>query len=399
MYARAYKAIASILLAVSSAGSIFAQSHVGTAFSLDRSGVTFGSAVSGDAFWDIFIGADYGGSVLGQEGRPGAAATFSYNFILRSWRHSGGSSFLYAGPGVALGYVHDKGQPYGLMGGISGILGYEYEFAVPVSVGIGIRPTFGVHMGSSGGGMLMDIYRNGLVWALSPQVSLRYRLPSGRPASGAGSGQGRESSAEGTGGLGPETVSGDGDRSEDSGKRRDWPLLTYGLEWGYSANVNHAFHHNYTSAGGRVDERGDFMCFRSLGIILAHVGINCGRHLNLSVRGGYEGIYPGQAVWPVSIRGTWLFGRDPSERRWLAFLDGGWAVSSSDYDAGAIARAGAGYRISLSRSVKLDLMLSFEYTSASIDLYDDEGEPVEPLRIRRNDNYFSSINFSIGITL
>ncbi len=384
------RAVALILLAVLSAGSIFAQSYAGADFSLNRSGLSYGRFVSDDAFWNVSAGVDYGSMVLRQNRDPGVSATFGYNFILKGWRHGGGSSFLYAGPGVTLGYVRDKGQSHGLMGGISGILGYEYRFRVPVSFGVCLVPTVGVHMSESGGGMLMDVYRNGLIWSASPQVSVKYMLgerPGGRRRASSRGGDGDDASRDGNDGA-------------DSGHRRAWPLFTFGLEWGYSANVNQAYHHNYTSAVGRVDLKSNFMCLRSYGYIMAHGGINCGRHLNLSLYGGYEGIRDGQAVWPVSIRGTWLFGREPSApSRWLAFLDGGWAISNSDYNAGAIGRAGAGYRLSLSRSVKLDLMLSYEFAYAETDIFDESGAAVLRDRIRRNDNYFSSINLSLGITL
>ncbi|MCD8312665.1 MAG: hypothetical protein LUC24_00720 [Bacteroidales bacterium] len=393
----ARKAIILILLAALPVGSIFAQSYVGTVFSPGRTGVTYSRTISDGIFIDVSANIDYGGCVLKQSRQPGALATFSYDFILKDWEHS----FLYIGPGIALGYVRDKDRPYGLSCGITGTFGYEYRFSVPVSIGVSVMPLFGIHISNPGGGMLMELYRNGLNWSFGPQVSLRYDLDA-RSSKGAdriaAAGWPIDDAEHGS-------LEDDGDFAAVSAqegsarRRRTWTLFTFGTEWGYSANFNHSYHYNYTSTNGRVDTRGNFMCLRNNGYITVHGGVNCGSHLNLSVYAGYEGIYKGQAIVPVTLRGTWLFGRNPLSQRWLAFLDGGWAVSPSQYDAGAIARAGAGYRIPLSRSVKLDLMLSYEYKYASIDIYDEGGAVVAADRVRRDDNYFSSINISLGITL
>ncbi len=366
------------------------QNDVGAIFALNRAGFIYSRTTSNDIFWNISLGIDYGSCILRQYVEPGVSATFSYNFIIRSWKHKNGSSYIYAGPGVLLGYAHDKDKEYGFIGAVTGTFGYEYRFKLPLSISVGIVPTLGVHVGETDGRMLMELYNNGLAWSLGPQVNIKYCL---------GEGKGHKHvTAENSELL---TVSQNDlcDAADSETSKRAWPLLTYGLEWGYSANINHAYHYNYTSQIGRIDIRENYMCFKNNAYVSAHFGLNCSRHLNLSVYGGYESIYRGQAVIPLSLRGTWLFGKNPMGSRWLAFLDGGWAFSTSDYRAGAIAKAGAGYRISLSRSVKLDFMLSYEFASTDVDIYDDSGNHVPTSRIRRNDNYFSAINLSIGITL
>ena len=66
--------------------------------------------------------------------------------------------------------------------------------------------------------------------------------------------------------------------------------------------------------------------------------------------------------------------------------------------ASVIGKAGGGYRISLSRSVKLDMLLSYRCSYAEIPFSDQYG-PVSDDRIRRNNNYLSAINLGIGIVL
>ncbi len=386
-----------LVLTVSAAGWLFAQesetvpqNDIGAIFSMNRSGILYSRTTSEEIFWNISLAIDYGDCILRHSVEPGVSAAFNYNFIIRTWEHRNGSSHIYAGPGVIFGYAHDRKRAYGLIGAVTGTFGYEYRFNIPVSISVGIVPTLGVHAGETGGRLLMELYNNGLAWSLGPQISLTYRL-------GAGKGH-KASPTEESNGLLTASISDINDGFTEKTKRT-WPLLTYGLEWGYSANINHAYHYNYTSNIGRMDIRENDMCFKNNGYVSAHVGMNCSRHLNFSIYGGYESILRGQAVCPLSLRGTWLFGKNPEESRWLAFLDGGWAFSTSEYKAGAIAKAGAGYRFSLSRSVKLDFMVSYQFASTDVDIYDDSGDIVPVSRIRRNDNYFSSINFSIGITL
>ncbi len=368
-----------------------AQNDVGAIFSLNRSGIIYNRTISPDIFWNISLAIDYGDCILRHSVEPGVTAAFSYNFIIRNWTHKNGSSYIYAGPGVTLGYAHDKDKEYGLIGAVTGTFGYEYRFNLPVSISVSIVPTIGVHVGETDGRMLMELYNNGLAWSLGPQVSLKYCLGEGKRR--------KSDSDEANNELVTASQNDLGTVIEPETSKKTWPLFTYGLEWGYSANINHAYHYNYTSPIGRIDIRENDMCFKNNAYVAAHVGLNCSRHLNLSIFGGYESIYRRQAVIPLSLRGTWLFGKSTMGSRWLAFLDGGWAFSTSDYKAGVIGKAGAGYRISLSRSVKLDFMLSYEFASTDVDIYDEAGDRVSPSRIRRNDNYFSSINFSIGITL
>ncbi|MCD8206716.1 MAG: hypothetical protein LUD72_02130 [Bacteroidales bacterium] len=365
------------------------QNDIGAIFSLNRSGIIYSRTTSPDIFWNISLAIDYGDCILRHSVEPGVTAAFSYNFVIRNWTHKNGSSHLYAGPGVTLGYAHDHDKSYGFIGAVTGTFGYEYRFNIPVTLSVGIVPTLGVHVGKNDARMLMELYSNGLAWSLGPQVSLKYCLGEGKRHKSGSDETDNELITASQNDLG----------TAPDPEKRTWPLFTYGLEWGYSANVNHAYHYNYTSPIGRIDIRENDMCFKNNAYVSAHFGLNCSRHFNLAIFGGYESIYRGQAVIPLSMRGTWLFGKNTMGSRWLAFLDGGWAFSTSDYKAGAIGKAGAGYRISLSRSVKLDFMLSYEFASTDVDVYDEAGDRVSPSRIRRNDNYFSSINFSIGLTL
>ncbi len=357
---------------------------IGTFFSFNRSGFSFTMQPSAEnAFWEVTVGIDYGGSVLNQNPAPGIAGTFSYNLIIADWSHSNGSSRLYAGPGAMLGYIRDKDKPYGVVAALTGTFGYEYSFNVPLVITVGIVPTFGMHIGSSGNGLLMDFYKNGLTWSLGPQIGLKYNIHR------SGGQRFTEWLAEGS-----------ASERRNPDRFRDRRLFTYGVEWSYSATFGNIRHHNYTSPTGRVDVRGMSLKFVNNGFALGHVGLNCGRHLNMSVYGGYGSIYTDTRVFPLSLRGTWLFGDSSAmARRWLAYLDGGCLFREGGGDPGAIAKLGGGYRISLSRTTKLDLMVAYQFAYSDLTIYDDYGYEVPESRIRCNNNFLNSINLSIGITL
>ncbi len=359
------------------AGSLSAQSYLGTYYTFYRSGISYDKLIDDNVFWEISLGVDYGNSVLRQSRAPGVAATFTYNFIVSDWKHpGGGESRLYAGPGVTVGLL--KEENYGLMLGLSGAIGYEYEFNFPIVLGISVLPTLGVHIkdDTDSGGMLMDLYRNGLRWSFCPQVTLKYNLGGATSVKKAIHPKESTYFAEG-----------------ESPRR-----FTYGIEWTYSAMIAEIVHHNYTSPTGRVDTKGLSMNYINNGFALAHIGLNCGKHLNLSVFGGIGSIYKYERAFPLTLRGTWFFGQEPSASRWFALLDGGCAFRNGS-DTAVLGKTGGGYRVSLSRSVKLDFSLAYQFTYASLTINDEDGNEVPQSRIRRNDNYLNSINFSIGITL
>lgn len=373
---RARRAFIVVLLALFGAGSLRAQSYIGTYYSFYRSGASYSKVIDEDAFWEVTLGVDYGNSVLRQSRACGVVAVYTYDFVLKDWQHPGGAeSRLFAGPSVTLGMTKD--DHYGLVMGLSAVVGYEYEFDFPLSLGIGVLPVLAAHICNDGGsGTQMELYKNGLRWSLCPQISIKYNL-------------GGVTSVRSAFHPTKSTYLAGGERA-----RR----FTYGFEWAYSAMFLRIKHHNYILSTGRVDDRSCCLDYINNGLALAHVGLNCGKHLNMSIYGGYGSIYYEERAFPLTLRGTWFFGQEPSSSRWFMLLDGGCAFRNGSTTA-ALGKLGGGYRVSLTRSVKLDFALAYQFTYAELEMYDDEGNLLSSGRIRRNDNYLNSVNLSIGITL
>lgn len=147
----------------------------------------------GSNFIEANFGVDYFGS-------PGVKAAALYNFVFArpAWT-ARGSWGLYAGPGLALGYVSDlvsqtvkgtsiqgpdgslivvpdtkvKGVHYGFMMALTGQIGLEYTFWFPLQLSVDIRPYIGLHIAGDGNGT--GFYNNGL-FGFIPTVSARYRF-------------------------------------------------------------------------------------------------------------------------------------------------------------------------------------------------------------------------------
>lgn len=145
----------------------------------------------GKDFIEADAGMDFG------YGGPGIKAAASYNFIFArpAWSDRG-SWALYAGPGVAMGYVSDrttytilgydgmreyplKVHPadHGFMFALSGQVGLEYNFWFPLQLSVDIRPYFGFHVndGYYSYGSKTGFYNYGLMGFI-PTLSVRYRF-------------------------------------------------------------------------------------------------------------------------------------------------------------------------------------------------------------------------------
>lgn len=152
-------------------------------------------SMSSTGFIEGDLGLDFG---YNANGRPGIKVTASYNYIWAqpAWTARGAWS-IYTGPGLSIGFVDDL-VPYeiddkisgycdgGFMVGLVANIGVEYEFSVPLSITLEVRPCFGIHMndgrfkipgtdftGEYGG--KTGFYDNGLLGFI-PSVSLRYRF-------------------------------------------------------------------------------------------------------------------------------------------------------------------------------------------------------------------------------
>lgn len=185
---------------------------------------------------------------------------------------------------------------------------------------------------------------------------------------------------------------------------RSFPRLSFGIEGSLAGTFLSYRHSNYISNYGyRIDRRVINKKYHTNGEILLHLGMNISRHVNLSLYSGYSGVCKNGSIYPLSLRCTWFPAQDPSKDRWFAFIDGGPALKKTGRvsSLAGTGKLGCGYRISLTRSAKMDFLFSLRQAFIK-DIYSQPGmlsaEYVEKDRIRRNNAAYMAVTLGIGLT-
>ncbi|MGM9735295.1 MAG: hypothetical protein ACI3ZL_02680 [Candidatus Cryptobacteroides sp.] len=181
--------------------------------------------------------------------------------------------------------------------------------------------------------------------------------------------------------------------------RRDYPVVTYGVEWGYVASVLSSVHYNfYSLEGSRVDIKESESIFRSDAEMEIHVGVNLGKMWNLSLYSGYTNIAHLTPAVPISLRLTRFYGKNPLNDRWMTYVGLGGGIALNQTEQAILgARIGGGYRVSLSRITKLDILVSckMDYLNPDIVYY---GHAIPPESINRNNAFMTAFTIGLGIT-
>lgn len=174
--------------------------------------------------------------------------------------------------------------------------------------------------------------------------------------------------------------------------------LTFGAEWNYIASYHYGVHHNFFSQEGyRVDLNQQALGYRSNGDVYLHIGYNFNNDWNLSLYTGYAGVYGFNKTLPMSLRMTRFFQENGKTDRWLCFVDAGSGVCIKvNPQMTATGKIGGGYRLSLSRTTKMDLLFAYRMSLVHPEIVFD-GYVVPKEMTNRNNAYVSA--FSIGISL
>lgn len=184
-------------------------------------------------------------------------------------------------------------------------------------------------------------------------------------------------------------------------KERDYTRFTFGVESSYMLTFLNFSHFNFISADGdRRDEKILTPGLTSNGQILLGCGVNITGKWNLSLYTGYSGIYRDEGLIPLTVRATWLSGKDSMKDRWLVFADAGTGFNDLG-NPGSLSftgKLGGGYRITLNRVVKLDFLVAFQESYTHPKAYEsDAGSYVPAERLRRNDAYITALTMGIAL--
>ena len=176
-------------------------------------------------------------------------------------------------------------------------------------------------------------------------------------------------------------------------------LFTFGTEWSYCATFLSGHRYYYIAPEGyRIEDRGITARYITDGEIYVHAGYNINSYWNVSVYVGYTGIGDYHDSIPISLRATRYFEDNPAGDRWFAFADLGSGISIRQSPSELLsAKAGCGYRLSLSRITKMDFITSLRFIHTHPDIY-YYGEKVHSSAIRICSGYIMSACVGIGLT-
>ena len=180
--------------------------------------------------------------------------------------------------------------------------------------------------------------------------------------------------------------------------------LTFVIEGSYISTVSAYRHYNFISSYGyRIDRKFMDTRYRSNGEFLVHLGMNASRHLNLSLYTGCSGIYRMKWMYPVTLRATCYFGKEPMHGKWLAYIDMGPGFSGNmdKIQISGTWKLGGGYRVPLSRYTKLDFLVSARAVMTDSGAFDSGSSSViyvPEKNLRRNDAVYLALTFGIGLT-
>jgi hypothetical protein len=176
--------------------------------------------------------------------------------------------------------------------------------------------------------------------------------------------------------------------------------VTFGLECGYAASIVNLEQSNFFDPDeyNRVNINDWRLTCKFSGELLLHAGYDFNEHWNLSLYAGYAGAGEYQPAIPIFLRLSRYYGNSTMKDRWFTFLDAGSGIGiKPDPQEIYIGRLGGGYRLSMSRLAKLDLMASVRFMCIHPQII-HYGEMITADLINRNNAYITSINIGIGLT-
>ncbi len=165
-----------ILLAAACSGELCAQPKaISTIWSFSGIGVGYEHTMSDSSFIQAEIKSELTEVFINRKGRVGVTASFTWNLVFAQLMSGNGNTVrLYAGPGAIAGMAVDRKTSSGGVFGIKGRIGAECTFERHICLSAGLAPVIGMHTIMKNDVLNMRLYRNGLIYGLLPEVSIKY---------------------------------------------------------------------------------------------------------------------------------------------------------------------------------------------------------------------------------
>lgn len=147
-----------------------------------------GSDADHERFNTYILSLDIYGLPMGRTEKPGVKFVFSHNHVLVKGGRGGVDSQFYAGPGAAVGYVHDREKSVasinrlvnnpGMTAALTGSAGMRMLFREHVLIDLSFTFEAGFHIRKDEWQEQNDLrfYSNGIYQAWYPQLSIMYKF-------------------------------------------------------------------------------------------------------------------------------------------------------------------------------------------------------------------------------
>lgn len=168
-FALSSSAVSSLQARSKAIGATF--SYTGIAVSHER------YAGQENSFVDLTLKAEFNEFTAGRASYPGISASATWNSVLKKWITREESVIsIFVGPGIVAGYGNDFKASPGFFLGIMGKIGVECAFSRNINLTAALSPVLGSHIIYNNGMVSMKWYRNGLYYALVPEIGIKYRF-------------------------------------------------------------------------------------------------------------------------------------------------------------------------------------------------------------------------------
>lgn len=113
----------------------------------------------------------------GHSSYPGVSASANWNMVVKQWTSPEDNTInLIAGSGLIVGYCADHKSAHGLMYGLKGRVGVECHYDRNIIISACISPIIGSHLMIYDDHVVMKYFRNGIQYALIPEIGIKYRF-------------------------------------------------------------------------------------------------------------------------------------------------------------------------------------------------------------------------------
>ena len=150
----------------------------GISLSFNNLGVSFEQYETDGNVSEFSLHARFPEVFLGIKDILGCDVSYTWNLKIGEIESSEGNKVcFFAGPGAIVGWGQDYKTASGVYLGMKGRIGAECSYTRhKVTISAYIAPVLGAHVRKTEDSVKMDYYKNGLIYALVPEIGIKYRF-------------------------------------------------------------------------------------------------------------------------------------------------------------------------------------------------------------------------------